>query len=235
MKCINCNIEVYENFCPNCGEKSKTPKITFKSILNATLSTITNMDKGFLFNVKNLFIKPNDIVNDYIRGKRKNIFNPISFLIISVTTYLILDSLIGVTSERIVSNSKLHSFGIETGRFLKSQFKYFWVLSIIWLCIPTKLIFGKYNFAEHLAINYFVIGQSTLVGILGFVLFKIPIIFNPIIYIFIIWMTYKIFKDKEKGKDKVIDVLIQAFSCVVIFFLQLLLIVAIIGFVKSQA
>lgn len=89
MICISCNKQHNEKFCPNCGEKAAVKKITFKSIIEDIFLTVTNMDKGFLFNLKNLSLKPRPFISSYIRGKRKGIFNPMSFLIISITIYLI--------------------------------------------------------------------------------------------------------------------------------------------------
>ena len=185
MICISCNEEHDGNFCPNCGEKAQVPKITFRSILNDAARTVTNMDKGFLFNIKNLFFAPKTVVIDYLQGKRKKIFNPISFLIISVTIYIIGESFFKVQGESTPIDSKIYSIGYEAGKFIQSYFKYFWILSIIWLSISTRLIFGKYNFAEHLAINAFVVGQTTLVGLIWFLIFRTSLFFNPIVYFMI--------------------------------------------------
>lgn len=228
MKCINCDNEHKEKFCPNCGEQANVPKITFSSIFTDAFSTIMEMDKGFLFNVKQLFLRPRKIVLDYIQGKRKEIFSPVSFLIISVTIYLIGESLIYVATEESGIKSESYSFGKEIGQFIKTHFKYFWILSIIWLSVSTRLIFRTYNFAEHLAINSFVIGQATLAGLIGLLLFKVPIIFDPITYALILWMTYQIFKTKDKDWRT----LLKSLASIILFFIQLALIAAIIGFIR---
>lgn len=229
MTCINCDNEHNSSFCPNCGEYSKVAKITFASIFQNGLSTITNMDKGFFFNVKNLLLKPNELVHDYIRGKRKNIFNPISFLIISVTIYIISDSLIDVSADKSKSrvDSEVYKISFAAGKFIHVYFKYFWILSILWLGFATKIIYRRYNYAEHLAISSFVIGQATLVGLLGFVLFKQPLIFNPIMYLVIVWMLYKIF-DQEKYNN--IESSFLAFAAMCLFFILLVAITFLIGY-----
>jgi len=229
MTCINCNNEHYEKFCPNCGEKSTVSRITFASIFNAALATVTNMDKGFLFNVKNLFLRPNEVVNSYILGKRKNIFNPISYLIITVTIYLIVEAMLKVPVETTKIESAVFDFGYEAGKFMKRYFKYFWILSIIWLSISTKLMFKKYNYAEHLAINSFVIGQATLVGLIAYIPFRFLLVFNPIIYISIIWMTYEIFKSKNRD----FDIFFLSVGATFLFFIQLILIVILFGVIRS--
>lgn len=229
MKCINCENEHNGLFCPNCGEKSEVPKITLSSILNDGITTIISMDRGFLFLLKNLFLKPREIVNGYISGKRKYIYNPISYLLIAISIYLIGDSLIEVKREVQNTGSKFYSVGAEAGKFIKSYSKYFWILTIIWLSTSTKIVFGKFNFAEHLAINSFVIGQATLVGFLGFILYKLPLLMNPVIYLMIIWMIYQIYKSKENDFNTFLSACATAF----LFFIQLGLLSILIGVIRS--
>jgi len=201
MNCISCKNEHKFDFCPYCGQKSEVQRITLYSIASSGISTIINMDRGFLLNVKGLVLNPSEFVKDYLSGKRKNIFNPISFLIITISAYIILASLIDIdkninntiTSDR----SEFNQIGYEAGLFIKANFKYFWIVSVFWLSLSTKLIFGIYNYAEHLALNSFVIAQASILGLVVYMAFKVELLFNPILYLYITWMIYKIFKNQD--------------------------------------
>ena len=74
MICPSCNNEHDENFCPACGQKNGIKKNTVTSILEDSFFSFTEIDKGSLFNLKSLLLKPQEITNDYIRGKRKDVF-----------------------------------------------------------------------------------------------------------------------------------------------------------------
>jgi len=230
MICINCNFEHDYPFCPNCGEKSDTPKITFNSMFNSGFHTITNLDKGFLFNVRNLFVCPGKTVRDYINGRRKNIFNPISFVITTTTLYLLADLLIEAESDRPKVETVVFEVGFQAGLFLKVYLKYFWVLSVVFLSTSTRLIFGKFNFTEHLAMNSFIIGQATLVAILGFALAKFVLIFNPLVYLVMIWLLYQVFKRKSWD----MDVFFQSIGSALLFFIQVMAVVIIIGLIRVK-
>ncbi len=237
MICIACENEHQENFCPNCGERAGVPKITFQSMFAEALSTITNMDKGFLLNMKYLTLNPKQLVTNYLQGKRKGIFNPISFLILAVTIYLIVDSFIdiptGNSNKHAESSDKpsaLKEASMEAGRFVHAYLKYFWILTILWLGMATKLIFGKYNFAEHLTISSFIIGYATLLGLIGQYLFGWILIFNPIIYTIVLVLMYRIFENK---KDK-FGTIVQALVALMLFVIQLFLIVVAIGVIRTQ-
>jgi len=232
MICIACNTEYSSNFCPNCGENSKIKKITFNSFIQDAFATITNMDKGFLYNLKTLFINPKKIPTGYLLGKRKGILNPISFLIISISIYLILENLFKVPNEHVDTSftrsplfEKSREVGAAGGKIISAYFKYFWIFSVMLLANTTKLIFGKYNYLEHVALSSFIIGQATLFAIIGFLIFKFPLIFDPLLYLSILYMIYFIFK---QGKDK-IDILLLSITSLILFVIQIFLVITIIG------
>lgn len=232
MNCISCNFEHKEKYCPNCGEKNGTKKITLSSIVEDSFSSITNMDKGFLFNIKALLLHPRKITIDYLLGKRKGILNPISFLFITITIYIIVITFFKEPNELAEENSLTKSQCEKTfnyvGLFLRTYLKYFWVLCIIPLGISLKLLFGKYNFIEHLAISSFIIGQATLIGILSYLVFRFPLIFDPVVYLVILWLVYKIFKNNN---DRVKGIL-KSTTALILFIIQLIIITGTIGVIK---
>jgi len=230
MRCISCNIDHENSFCPNCGEKGDVPKITFSSMFNAGVSTITNMDKGFLFNLKHLFLHPQKLIQDYIGGKRKGILNPISYLIFAVTIYLIFEVLFHESIESKKMSSKYYEIGYQAGGFLRDYFKYFWISSILWLSLSTRLVFKQYSLAEHMAINAFVLAQTTLIIALSYLIFKTGIIFNPFVYLILIFLIYKIYQRKSKDVDR----FLMSVSTIMIFFFMLAAIVVFIGWVRTK-
>lgn len=229
MTCITCEHEHEEKFCPECGETTTVGKITFRSILEDAFSTVTNMNKGFLYNFKNLIFAPRELVTKYIQGKRKDVFNPVSYLIISITVFLVIDSIIRGSQQTLESESDMHSLGVETGRFIRTYFRYFWILAVIWLSLSTKLILRKYNYAEHLTISAFVVGQATLVGMPISFLFDMPIIFNPVVYLSILLMNYRIFYESQRPWIT----FVKALAVMVLFFVLLLLAISSIVLAKG--
>ncbi|MEQ8549994.1 MAG: DUF3667 domain-containing protein [Cyclobacteriaceae bacterium] len=229
MICISCKTDHNANFCPHCGEKSETKKITFKSITEDAFTTVTDMDKGFLYNCKQLFVNPKSMSVHYILGKRKGILNPISFLIISVTMYLIVESILRIPTENTGGQKSpeadIMKVGFAAGRYIRIYFKYFWILSIIPLAASTQLIFRKYNFTEHLAINSFILGQATLIGLVSYMIFKIDMPVNPLVYLLILWLFYRIFMIEN---DK-IETFLMSFGALIIFIIQLMIITTAIG------
>lgn len=207
MACINCKSNFNGEYCPNCGEKKNIERISFISTVTTAYSGLIDMDKGFLYNLKNLTLSPQKTILQYIRGKRKHIFNPISYAIISVTAYLIVISLVKFDLPDIAKVDEtsfkkgLMKDSFETGKFIGENLKNFWLLNIVYLSLFTKLFFKKYNFFEHLAINSFIIGHLTLLAILNYLVFKWIIVADPIVFLGMIVMLFLVHKNKNNKAE----------------------------------
>lgn len=191
------------------------------------------MDRGILYNVKNLFLRPQEFITEYILGKRRGVLNPISFLVISISLYLIIESMLripkGVTESQVIPKGDFQKVGFAAGKNIAIYFKYFWILSIIPLSVSTKLIFRRFNFAEHLAINSFILGQASLLGLISFLIARTELPVNPLVYLLILWLVYKVFvKPKERY-----DTLLMSIGALVLFIFQLFLIVIGIGLISA--
>lgn len=221
MNCISCNLEHESNYCPNCGEKKDVKKITLTSMMNYTFLSITNMEKGLLLNIKLMFINPQKFVNEYIKGKRKNILNPVSFLILSITIYLIIEAFFKITKSRIPPNSDFQSIqntAYNGGRVFKAYFNYFWILFIIPLSGITRILFKRYNYPEHLVINAVVMAQATLLSTISYIIFKIPLLFDPILYITLAILIFRIFKQKNNALETISLTFITLLFFIIILF-----------------
>lgn len=120
------------------------------------------------------------------------------------------------------------AIGKASKEFLVVYFKYFWILSILWLGFATKLIFRTYNYAEHVAISSFIIGQATLAGLVGYLIFRTPLFLNPIIYLVIAFMLFQVFKKENTFKE-----FFKSLIALFLFFIQLIVIVLIIGIIRA--
>lgn len=213
MPCVNCNIDFEGKFCPICGEKKEVQRITFTSIIESVFSGFVEMDKGLLFNLKNLTLYPQKTVLDYVAGKRKYILNPISYAIITIGIYLFLDTLLPKGEKPKSAKVDLYGMqqmGIKLGYFLRSQMKFFWLSFAVYSAALTRLFFRKFNYFEHLAINCFVLGHATILAIITRLFYnKELIVFNVFVYLYMIFLLYKIFKNpKDKFGTKALSFLI---------------------------
>ncbi|MFC2104914.1 DUF3667 domain-containing protein, partial [Bacteroidota bacterium] len=107
--CKNCGSENIETYCSNCGQKIYTKRFTLKNFLLVFLNAF-NIEKGFLYTLKMLFIQPGIIINDYIKGKTKQYFNPLKYVLIvaGLFAFLMITTNIFDTSYK-ASNDALYN------------------------------------------------------------------------------------------------------------------------------
>ena len=207
MECLNCKTIYEGKFCPECGQKSETKRFTFQKITNDTLTTLTNTDKGFFFNLKHLTLAPGKSINNYLEGKRKQVFNPFSYALLAIGLYLFVDHYYDLSIFRSFNNTDskwrdanigAYDFGQQIGHFVRKYLKFFYLLNIVYLSLITWLVLRKRNFVEHIVSNAFIVGHAIVITTLFIPLYKTPIFFNPITLISIAILMYFTYKDYEE-------------------------------------
>lgn len=91
--CLNCGFPFTreERFCPECGQKNKGKKITFKSFIQEIFAGFFSWDAKFWKTIIPLLISPGKVSKDYIEGKRARYTNPFRFyLTVSILFFLVL-------------------------------------------------------------------------------------------------------------------------------------------------
>src|ERR1044071_2847196 len=82
IECKNCTTSFEGKFCPNCSQKADTHRLTLGQFAHETTHAVTHTDKGILLLIKAMFTRPGYVARDYMEGKRKRYFNPITFILI---------------------------------------------------------------------------------------------------------------------------------------------------------
>lgn len=214
MNCKNCNNELLGKFCNQCGQKSKVERIDLNYLLNEIPNSIFQLNRGFFFTLKELFLRPGHSIREFLSGKRVNHYKPISYLLITSTIYVLSAYLMerntffydmALGFEEGASGANNNDETIETS-FLSWMSKYQAYIPLIILplfSISTYLAFIKseYNYLEHLVINFYITGQQMIIyWLLGFLFYKENIFMVTPIAIGIIynfWCFNQIFKDKK--------------------------------------
>jgi hypothetical protein len=161
MECKNCNTIFKGNYCNNCGQKAGEKRFMLSNLPGEFLHGFYHVHSGLLFTIRELFVRPGETLRGYISGKRVKYFNPF--------TYLLLISLVGGflykwSGMHDQMNENILASG-DTIRFTGKYFSYRMLLTIPAYAIMCSIIYRpiKYNLAEHLIVNTFLIRQSIVV------------------------------------------------------------------------
>jgi hypothetical protein len=184
--CKNCGGQVSGNFCSSCGQRADTHKLNIHFILHDLQHALIHFDKGVLYTTKQLLIRPGHTIREFLEGKRARHFQPLSFAIVLATFYgllwhyLIFDHL--HTSLIEPGDDITRAFG-KIVTWITEHFAFGGLILIITSTLVSYVIFKKrkYNLAEHLVLNTYLMGLFLIVSLLVF----------PIVYIFRNALTFQ--------------------------------------------
>lgn len=208
--CLNCGSVAEGSYCPQCGQKTNVQRYTLKHILHDFLHSFTHVDRGILFLMKELTLKPGTVAREYIEGKRKKYFNPMQYLLIGITviTFLSINLHLGTSliGNLNVTGGKVESF---KENFIPFFYKYYNIFQFI--TVPITALYSwiffrktKYNFAENLILNTFLIAHRHLIFLLviPFLHFFPESAFQIINIHFFIWSIFLVYAYLQFFKSK---------------------------------
>jgi hypothetical protein len=169
--CKNCARWFEGQYCYNCGQCASTSRIMTRTILQDTLFSVVQINRGFFFTAKELCLRPGKAILRYLEGKRITYYPPHKYLFFigAVTSFL---------TSRYHSFSKefmiIDSFSGDTLAFLSEFFKYadLYITLVNVIAIPAFALFSfllfsqsGHNYAENLVLNTYITSQQLLLFI----------------------------------------------------------------------
>jgi hypothetical protein len=171
--CKNCGHQFDLNYCPSCGQKASVKKLEMKSLLQELPNALWHLDRGFLYNCIELFKRPGYAIKDYLDGKRKRFYHPLSFMLIILGTMYVLMNLMQVhyydpiqdagMSETEASVWKEYDATQQAWiRLYKWYIPFYlpWMSLVYWTWL--RVMKMKYTYAESIVIALFSSSQMTI-------------------------------------------------------------------------
>jgi hypothetical protein len=177
MTCTNCETAFASKFCPDCGQKADIHRVTIKTVLHDFLHAFTHADKGFLLLVKALITKPGIVAREFVEGKRKRYFNPLSFLVITSAVFAYISHITGYMdaltgSAQPTESTRVSSEMREVFEIVRTSGKTLTLLLIAPLFAFLSWLFfirSKYNYAENFVLNSFLFGEAAIFRMVFFI------------------------------------------------------------------
>jgi Protein of unknown function (DUF3667) len=181
--CKNCGSTLAGNFCQNCGQKADIHRVTFKHLAHEFFHAITHADKGFLYLVKELSYRPGHVASEYLEGKRKIYFNPLTFFVLASAIWALAVS----KSHYFESMASGYTRGSNGANEMPEWLAYYFsqsmpiivmhgkIISLIitapLLAFLTWLFFHrrKVNYSENLVLHAFLVGYGHLIMVFIFI------------------------------------------------------------------
>ena len=227
--CKNCGSALTGNFCASCGQTANVHRITFGHFAHEFFHAFTHTDKGILLLMKELVIKPGHVAREYLDGKRKKYFNPLTFLIILASVYAYFGSKSGYFMALSAASNQgpaRHPIHAEVMGIMDVYGKIIAVfLTPVLISFFSWLFFirSKNNLAECLVLNSMLMGQVYLYTILIFIpvyLFvpAVPILLNNSVF-HILMAVYMSVAYKQFFKQNIVLTILKVLLIIFLFIL----------------
>ena len=175
MNCKNCGHSIVGKFCHYCGQNSKIGRIDLPNFLNEVTEGVFQINKGFFYTIRELFVRPGNSLREFLNGKRKSHFKPIAYVLTLSTLYFLIiqianqntwvdDLILGLVEAAKVSGANRE---IELPTILiwfSKNYAYSSLLLLPLFSLASYLVFLKSgsNFLEHIVINSYITGQQAI-------------------------------------------------------------------------
>lgn len=92
-RCANCDRAIDgtdQKFCPACGQPTPAHRIDWHFLGHELEHSVLHMDRGILYTLKNLMLRPGHLIRDYIDGRRAHHVKPLLLTMISAAFVVFL-------------------------------------------------------------------------------------------------------------------------------------------------
>jgi len=164
INCRNCSHVVNDDFCSRCGQPVQVKRIDAHYILHE-IQHILHFEKGILFTVKELLIRPGQNIRTFITENRSRLVKPVIFIIVSSLIYTIISHFFHIEEDYVeFTEVKKTSIGLIFD-WVQGHYGYANILMGVFISMWLKLFFKKYsyNFFEILILLCFVMGIGMLI------------------------------------------------------------------------
>lgn len=164
MNCKNCNTEILQNYCPNCGQALSLKRIDSHYIIHE-IEHVLHFEKGILYTIRELTLHPGQNVKHFITENRSRLVKPIIFIIVSSLIYSITNHFFHIEEGLVQHTDTKPSTTALIFKWVQDHYGYANIIMGLFIAGWIKLFFRKYpfNFFEILILLCFVMGMGMLI------------------------------------------------------------------------
>lgn len=161
--CNKCGAALTGRFCAKCGTPALLERIDGRYIVSQ-LSAVLNFDRGILYTIKELLIRPDNTVQEFITADRNRVVKPVIFIILTSLVYTLLRELLSFEDGYIYHDEAVESTAMSMFSWIQDNYGYGNLMMGVFIAFWTKVLFRKYgyNFFEILILLCFVMGIGML-------------------------------------------------------------------------
>jgi hypothetical protein len=162
--CRNCSNEVTGKFCGNCGQPVQVKRVDFHYVSHE-VQHLLHFEKGFLYTIKELLIRPGQSVKKFIGYDRSRLVKPIIFLIVASLIYSTMAHFFHIEDEYVNYQSDKADATGAIFSWIQGHYGYANIMMGVFIAWWIKIFFKRYayNFFEILILLCFIMGTAMLI------------------------------------------------------------------------
>lgn len=171
--CKNCGAITKDSFCAHCGQRTSVYKVTLRETFNDLTDNFFSLSAPLPLTLRRLVLNPGALFREYLSGKRKKFYRPISFFILSTLVYLFIrwvidfEDYVEISVGTIENQIDLELFS-PARDYMFQNIKSLAFILVFTLAVFTKLFFStKYTLAEFIAVSFYLNGFYSLLAALN--------------------------------------------------------------------
>lgn len=162
--CKKCNADVALNYCPNCGHPKAIARIDGSYLLDE-IRRVLSFEKGFLFTIRELTMKPGKSIQAFIEEDRNRLVKPIVFLIVTSLIYSAVNGIFHFEDNYVNYSDVKESTTLSMFKWIQGNYGYANIIMAIFIALWIKLFFRKekFNIFEIIILLCFIMGMGMLI------------------------------------------------------------------------
>ena len=163
MICKNCDTNVNENYCPNCGQSANLKRIDGHYIQHE-IEHVLHFEKGILYTIRELLVRPGENVRHFVAEDRSRLVKPIIFVIVTSLIYSLVIHFFHIEDGYVTYGEMGKSATVSILKWVQNHYGYANIMIGVFIAFWTKIFFKKYgyNFYEILILLCYVMGVGML-------------------------------------------------------------------------
>jgi len=182
--CLHCEtlvLQATQRYCPQCGDPTPPHRIDWRFLGHELEHSVLHMDRGLLFTLRELVLRPGRLLRDYLAGRRHGHARPL--LLISISAAAVVLAAHGVEAlhegigRALVAGQQQAAAGSRFARanaMVSAWFEQHYALATL-LLLPLetacfRLVFGRragLNYPEWLVVMAYITVQAFLVQLVA--------------------------------------------------------------------
>ncbi len=232
--CKNCEsaINPANLFCPHCSQRTHLHRLSMHDVAHEAMHYFTHADRGLITLFRDLSTKTGTVALEYVNGRRKKHFPPLTFYLLVAATMLFIFSMTPTPNELSVSKAQiLDASGISEMRenraklFINRNSNKIMILALPIIAFSFWVFYrrARYNYAEHLVAAMYMVGYTMIIYVLLIVpifsILDLPDNSGPVTIGVFQLLYYAIFYRKFMDKRGIINPFLASLFSVIIWFL----------------